>query len=730
MRDSSRAVERASIIDMSGARPVRVVAVAPVHNRRETTLRWLHALASLERAGVDLAAVIVDDGSTDGTADAIRSEFPDVEIVSGDGNLWYTAGTNRGIAAALARDPDYVLAMNDDTVPDRGFLASMVRTAERNPRSVVGALLFLAGEGQRVFQVGARWSVGQGGWRHWLQQSVETVPPEPFDVEIIVGNCVLFPADSLRECGLMDERRLPHHGDAELTPRMKRAGWRLLIDPDARVTCEPGRRYPSLGALPLGDVWRHLIGDRTSQHNLRTRAFTNWRVAPTRVQGIAATAVFVARLALRGLRLSTSFPPLEDGGALRDQVGPAPYPAASSRPLVVYAWPYLDWGGVQIYFVNLMKRVRGRFETVALVPEGTDPVLLAYLEEAGASVEEFPAAYDSSPSAGLAGKLHRRFVRLRTDAALASRLLAPRFRGAILHVDVSPFVAAGLFFAVTRFRRVFFTTHTAVRPPWSLRTRLSALAVNVLARSPRLRLVATNVDAKRSLARALAPRELARVPVSYGNTDAGEIVAALAAPLDREALAARLDLPASPCRVFAVGQFLERKGCWDLLEAARLLGARGTDASFVWLANRAPAADVAQRVETFGLGAHFRILTPADFGPHRLDALVLLRLADVFALPSHEEGLPLALAEAMCLGLACVSTSVNGIPEAIADQRSGRLVPPRRPELLADALETLTRDADLRAALGAEARWSAWRRFASDSSVLATLRAYDEALTP
>lgn len=712
---------------MSGARPVRVVAVAPVHNRRDTTLGWLRALSAVDREGIDLACIVVDDGSTDGTADAIRGEFPAVEVVSGDGSLWYTAGTNRGLEAALARGPDYVLAMNDDTRPDRRFLASLVATAERNPRSVVGALLLLGDEPGRVFQVGATWGVPWGGWRHWYQQTVETVPAGPFEVEILVGNCVLFPADALRECGLMDERHLPHHGDAELTPRMRRALWRLLVDPRARVTCEPGRTYPGLRTLAVRELWWHLVTDRTSQHNLLTRAFTNWRVAPTRAEGIAATAVFVARLALRGLRLSMSFPPLEDGGPLRDRVGPAPAPAASPRR-VVYAWPYLDWGGVQIYFLNLMKRLRGRFEVHAVVPAATDPVLLSYLEEAGVTVEKFPAAYDSSPGAGLAGKLRRRLVRLRTDAALAARLLAPRFRGAIVHVDVSPYVAASFFFAVTRFREAIFTTHTAVRPPWSLRTRLSAFAVNVLARSSRLRLVATNVDAKRSLARALAPRELARVPVSYGNTDAGEISAALAAPLDRDALAARLGLPPSACRIFAAGQFLERKGCWDLLEAARLLGARGTDASFTWLANRVPAADAARRVEEFGLGARFRILTPADFGPRRLDYLVLLRLADVFALPSHEEGLPLALSEAMCLGLACVSTSVNGIPEAIADGRSGRLVPPRRPDLLANALEGLVRDADLRAALGAEARWSAWKRFASEPSVLATLRAYDEAL--
>jgi glycosyltransferase involved in cell wall biosynthesis len=251
--------------------------------------------------------------------------------------------------------------------------------------------------------------------------------------------------------------------------------------------------------------------------------------------------------------------------------------------------------------------------------------------------------------------------------------------------------------------------------------------VNVLARSPRLRLLATNRDARRSLAHALSPREFARVGVSYGNTDPDEIDAALAAPLDRVALAARLGLPEAGCRVFTAGQFLERKGCWDLLEAAGLLAARGVDVAFVWLSNRAPDAADARRVEASGLGPRFRILTPADFGVRRLDALALLRLADVFALPSHEEGLPLALVEAMCLGLACVSTAVNGIPEAIVDGRSGRLVPPRRPDLLADALATLVRDPRLRAALGDEGGASARARFASEASRLATLRAYDEA---
>lgn len=205
----------------------------PVHNRRELTLQCLKSLSRIDRTNLDVHTIIVDDGSTDGTVDAVRRDFPAVEIVAGDGSLWYTAGTNLGIESALKHQPDYILAINDDSVFDQDFLVRMVSCAEKYPRSVVGALLLLWNTPHRVFQVAPQWKTWEGGWRYYQEQTVWTVPEKPFEVEIIVGNCVLYPRQVIEEVGLMDEKKLDQYGDVEYTPRMRKRGWRLLIEPRA-----------------------------------------------------------------------------------------------------------------------------------------------------------------------------------------------------------------------------------------------------------------------------------------------------------------------------------------------------------------------------------------------------------------------------------------------------------------------------------------------------------------
>jgi GT2 family glycosyltransferase len=277
---------------------IKLEIITPVYNRRHETLQCLRSLARADLTGIDAHIIIVDDGSTDGTSEAVRSEYPDVEIIRGDGDLWYTAGTNRGLEAALKHDPDYILAINNDSIFDEKCVRSMVECAEANPRSVIGSLLLEWDQPHHLFQVSPRWEFWSGGMRHWKHQTVWTIPSDPWAVEVIVGNCVLYPAAVVREVGLMDEKRLNHYGDAEYTPRMRRRGWKLLIEPRARVFCKPNDVVSGFMQLPAAKKFKSLFTDVTGPYSLKRRLNMNLGCAPNRLQGVMALPVFVIRYLL------------------------------------------------------------------------------------------------------------------------------------------------------------------------------------------------------------------------------------------------------------------------------------------------------------------------------------------------------------------------------------------------------------------------------------------------
>jgi len=286
---------------------IRVEIVTPVHNRRNITLQCLRSLSRLNTVGLEVHIVIVDDGSTDGTSEAIRKDFPAVEIVPGDGNLWFTEGTNVGIRAALKHNPDYVLMINDDAVFDADFLRYMVETAEKHPRSVIGSLLLLWDEPHKLFQVAPRWNTWQGGWQFWQHQTIWTIPEKSWEVEIIVGNCVLVPVQAIREEGLMKSKRFPNFGDAEYTPRLRKKGWKLLIEPRARVFCQPNVIPASDSNMTLKQKLDTFVINLGHTKNLRRQIYAHLAGAPTKQDGLIALVVFFGKAFKNKLRRTGEF---------------------------------------------------------------------------------------------------------------------------------------------------------------------------------------------------------------------------------------------------------------------------------------------------------------------------------------------------------------------------------------------------------------------------------------
>jgi GT2 family glycosyltransferase len=282
-------------------RQKRVEIVMPVHNRRELTLQCLKSLSRIDRTGLKVHIIVVDDGSTDGTSDAIGKNFPEVEIVQGSGELWYTAGTNLGIESALQNNPDYILCINDDSIFDEKSLIEMVACAEKHPRSIVGSLLLLWDTPHRIFQIAPQWKTWNGGWKLWHQQTVWTIPQTAWEVEMIVGNCVLYPAKVFAEVGLMNPKKSAQYGDAEFTTRIRKNNWRLLIEPRARVFCQPNYAPIKVTQLPFRKKIDLLVWNTRSSHNLIHQMRQSLNSAPSKLQGFAAFWVFYGRWFLRRL---------------------------------------------------------------------------------------------------------------------------------------------------------------------------------------------------------------------------------------------------------------------------------------------------------------------------------------------------------------------------------------------------------------------------------------------
>jgi glycosyltransferase involved in cell wall biosynthesis len=235
----------------------RTFIVIPAHNRLATTLACLHRL---RRQGVFgwAAPIVVDDGSTDGTGDAVRLEFPDLEVLRGNGNLFWTGATELGMRRAVERGAEFVFWLNDDCEPQPGALAALLATA-RERHAVAGGVCALPRSGQAVY----------GGFKRGRRE-LEFISAAPGDVtacDALNGNLVCVPRAVIDAIGFPDGRRLPHaSGDTDYTLRATERGHEVLLVGDARAQATPHNRlgYASwlLSGMSVREVWATLVNPR------------------------------------------------------------------------------------------------------------------------------------------------------------------------------------------------------------------------------------------------------------------------------------------------------------------------------------------------------------------------------------------------------------------------------------------------------------------------------------
>lgn len=234
-----------------------VTAVVPTRNRRQTTLRFLAAMAGQTHGA--LRVVVVDANSSDGTVAAIRRQHPKVTVVAaGDRDFWAGA-TNRGVRRALAAGTDYVLTINDDAVVPADYVERMVALAQRHGCGILGSRIDLLAEPGRIWALGTRTDWGTDRFlrlSHHDELASQLDPAlaaaEVLPAEAMPGNGVLIRREVFGRVGLYDARWLPHyHADSEWVMRAVRRGVEARVTPGVVVLNDFGDEQKR---LPLGSL--------------------------------------------------------------------------------------------------------------------------------------------------------------------------------------------------------------------------------------------------------------------------------------------------------------------------------------------------------------------------------------------------------------------------------------------------------------------------------------------
>lgn len=211
-----------------------LAVIMTCYNRRDTTLACLCALYQQTKT---FDIYLTDDGSSDGTSDAIKASYPQVQVLKGNGNLFWVGGMRLAFAEALKKNYDYYLWLNDDTLLEPNALIKLLAThhyltEHDNPNSIIVGSTQDAATGKPTYGGAVR-------SKHWYSNKYEFVQPsqELQECDTMYGNCILIPRSVAERVGNLDPAFIHNLGDLDYGLRARKLGCSVWIAPGYVGTC-------------------------------------------------------------------------------------------------------------------------------------------------------------------------------------------------------------------------------------------------------------------------------------------------------------------------------------------------------------------------------------------------------------------------------------------------------------------------------------------------------------
>ncbi len=212
----------------------RVCVILLNWNGKKDTLECLHSLQSITYKRMQ--TIVVDNGSTDDSVQAIRKEYPLIPILETGENLGFAGGNNIGIKWALRKPFEWILLLNNDTTVDPGFIEAFLDAAKEKKAKLLGAKIYRYHDPKCIDHLGGFWNPKIAEFECPWQGKIDDGTCEDMHLVDYVSGCALFMHKAVPEkIGLLEPTFFLYWEETDYCFRAHRAGFDIWTAPKAKI---------------------------------------------------------------------------------------------------------------------------------------------------------------------------------------------------------------------------------------------------------------------------------------------------------------------------------------------------------------------------------------------------------------------------------------------------------------------------------------------------------------
>lgn len=271
----------------------KVSIIVPIFNGKEHTLKFLESIKKLNYDNFEL--IIIDDASTDGSAEAISEHFPDTKILKGDGNFWWAKSMNHGVRYALKNRTEYILTLNNDNEVDENIISAHLNCIKKYDKAVLGAKVLDKKYSNKVINAWGKRNL-------FLPPNFNFIPYGASDnseysnereADAIAGMGTFMPSKIFKEIGLYNDKNCPQYiACIEHSLRAKKQGYKIIFNPEAKLWNDSDSTWKYPRKITLQTI-KDLLFHKRSGYLLKANFYLYYHYWPKLIWFIPFTLLYL-----------------------------------------------------------------------------------------------------------------------------------------------------------------------------------------------------------------------------------------------------------------------------------------------------------------------------------------------------------------------------------------------------------------------------------------------------